>query len=195
MNNELFEDEELTPETFIDNEQDADKQTIKEELKSYSDSRMNNSIISDTHKRATFLVADDVLNKLENFTFYNEATNSIGSSFTQGLSDEQIFRGRVMSKGIKSKLVNFAISKVLDELESQSGLIPEVSHKRFKVDKVNHNAYLFKEDGVTHYLEINNRGKMVEELSTDNEYSEDELQQKFDDIKDESVKQGRPKSK
>lgn len=168
--------------------------TVKEELKEYANERQNSSIIGDTHSRSTFLISDETSEALNDLTFYLEVTNSIGSSFTEGKSKEVINEGRVMSKGVKSKIVNHSVSKFLEDYKNQLGVIPKVQHKRFKVNKVNHNVYLFTENGKTYYIETDNRGRTVQELSTAN-YSKDELQQKFDAINDESVKTGRPSKK
>ena len=124
MNNELFGEEE-TVETF-DTVDNTDTKTVKDKLKDYADKRQNSSIISDTHTRSTYLISDETIQTLDYLVAYIEATNGLGSELTKGMSPEEVNKGRVLSKGVKSKIVNYAIQSFLDEYESQEGLIPDV---------------------------------------------------------------------
>ena len=178
-------------ETYIDNEQETDKKTIKEELKDFADSRMNSSIISDTHTRSTYLISDTTLEKLNNLVAFTEVSNGLNSELTKGMSREEINKGRVLSKGVKSKLVNYSIQKFLDDYESQEGLIPETFHKKYKVGNVYFNAYLFTQDGITYGVTQDNRGREIEFMSTDNGYTNEQINEWFDEIEDDSVKTGR----
>lgn len=177
-------------ETYIDNEQETDKKTIKEELKDFADSRMNSSIISDTHTRSTYLISDTTLEKLNNLVAFTEVSNGLNSELTKGMSREEINKGRVLSKGVKSKLVNYSIQKFLDDYESQEGLIPETFHKKYKVGNVYHNAYRFTKDGVTYLIEQDQRGRELFFMSTETD-SIDDINNRFDEIEDTSVKTGR----
>ena len=170
----------------------TDKKTIKEELKDFADSRMNSSIISDTHTRSTYLISDSTLEKLNNLVAFTEVSNGLDSELTKGMSREEINKGRVLSKGVKSKLVNYSIQKFLDDYESQEGLIPETLHKKYKVGNVYHNAYLFTQSGITYGVVQDNRGREIEFMSTQNGYTSEQINDWFDEIQDESVKTGRP---
>ena len=191
MSNELFGEEE-TVETFdaVDN---TDIKTVKDKLKDYADKRQNSSIISDTHTRSTYLINDQTIQTLDYLVAYIEATNGLGSELTKGMSDEEINRGRVLSKGVKSKVVNYAIQQFLDQYESQEGLIPHTEHKKSKVGKIYHNYYMFTENGETYGIEQDNRGRELRFLSTANGDSEESIKQWFDEIEDNSVKTGAPR--
>ena len=193
MNNELFGEEE-TVETF-DTVDNTDTKTVKDKLKDYADKRQNSSIISDTHTRSTYLISDETIQALDYLVAYIEATNGLGSELTKGMSPEEVNKGRVLSKGVKSKIVNYAIQSFLDEYESQEGLIPDVQHKKSKVGKVYHNYYMFTENGETYGIEQNNRGQELRYLSTTNGDSVESIEQWFDEIEDQSKRDGRPKNK
>lgn len=193
MNNELFGEEE-TVETF-DTVDNTDTKTVKDKLKDYADKRQNSSIISDTHTRSTYLISDETIQTLDYLVAYIEATNGLGSELTKGMSPEEVNKGRVLSKGVKSKIVNYAIQSFLDEYESQEGLIPNVQHKKSKVGKVYHNYYMFTENGETYGIEQNNRGQELRYLSTTNGDSVESIEQWFDEIEDQSKREGRPKNK
>lgn len=193
MNNELFGEEE-TVETF-DTVDNIDTKTVKDKLKDYADKRQNSSIISDTHTRSTYLISDETIQTLDYLVAYIEATNGLGSELTKGMSPEEVNKGRVLSKGVKSKIVNYAIQSFLDEYESQEGLIPEVQHKKSKVGKIYHNYYMFTENGETYGIEQDNRGRELRFLSTSKGDNVESIEQWFESIEDQSVKTGRPKNK
>lgn len=193
MNNELFGEEE-TVETF-DTVDNIDTKTVKDKLKDYADKRQNSSIISDTHTRSTYLISDETIQTLDYLVAYIEATNGLGSELTKGMSPEEVNKGRVLSKGVKSKIVNYAIQSFLDEYESQEGLIPEVQHKKSKVGKIYHNYYMFTENGETYGIEQDNRGRELRFLSTAKGDNVESIEQWFESIEDQSVKTGRPKNK
>ena len=173
----------------------SDNKTIKEELKDFADARMNSSIISDTHTRSTYLISDSTLEKLNDLVAHIEATNGLDSELTKHMSKEQINKGRVLSKGVKSKLVNFSIQRFLDEYEQQDGLIPHTEHKKYKVGNVYHNAYRYTQDGVTYGILQNNRGKEISFMSTDSGNTVEEINEWFDSIEDQSKREGRPRKK
>ncbi|WP_239724533.1 hypothetical protein [Mammaliicoccus sp. A-M4] len=193
MNNELFGEEE-TVETF-DTVDNTDTKTVKDKLKDYADKRQNSSIISDTHTRSTYLISDETIQTLDYLVAYIEATNGLGSELTKNMSPEEVNKGRVLSKGVKSKIVNYAIQSFLDEYESQEGLIPEVQHKKSKVGKIYHNYYMFTENGETYGIEQDNRGRELRFLSTAKGDNVESIEQWFESIEDQSVKTGRPKNK
>jgi len=172
-----------------------EKETIKEELKDYADKRQNSSIIGDTHTRSTYLISDDTLEKLEDLVAHIEATNGLNSELTKGMSKEEINKGRVLSKGVKSKIVNYAIQSFLNNYEAQEGLIPNTKHKRFKVSNKNHNAYKFTQDGVTYGITQDHRGKELSFMSTANGNTIEEINEWFDSIEDQSKREGRPRKK
>lgn len=187
-----FGDEEVneTFETF-----DNDTKTLKENLKDYSVQRMSDSIIGESHTRQTYLVNDETIEKLEHLVSYVQASNGINSENNKGLNKSEINRSRALTKGFKSKAVNYAIQQFLDQWEEQEGLIPNVQHKKSKVGNVYHNYYMFTEDGETYGIEQDNRGKELRYLSTANGDSIESIEQWFDEIEDQSKPEGRPKNK
>lgn len=184
-----FGDEEVneTFETF-----DNDTKTLKENLKDYSVQRMSDSIIGESHTRQTYLVNDETIEKLEHLVSYVQASNGIDSENNKGLNKSEINRSRALTKGFKSKAVNYAIQQFLDQWEEQEGLIPNVQHKKSKVGNVYHNYYMFTEDGETYGIEQDNRGKELRYLSTANGDSIESIEQWFDEIEDQSKPKGAP---
>lgn len=191
-----FGDEEVneTFETF-----DNDTKTLKENLKDYSVQRMSDSIIGESHTRQTYLVNDETIEKLENLVSYVQASNGIDSENNKGLNKSEINRSRALTKGFKSKAVNYAIQQFLDQWEEQEGLIPNVQHKKhgFKIGESEklkyHNYYMFTENGETYGIEQDNRGKELRYLSTTNGDSVESIEQWFDDIEDNSKRDGAPR--
>ena len=184
-----FGDEEVneTFETF-----DNDTKTLKENLKDYSVQRMSDSIIGENHTRQTYLINDETIEKLEHLVSYVQASNGIDSENNKGLNKSEINRSRALTKGFKSKAVNYAIQQFLDQWEEQEGLIPNVQHKKSKVGKVYHNYYMFTENGETYGIEQNNRGQELRYLSTTNGDSVESIEQWFDEIEDQSKPKGAP---
>ena len=162
MNN-LFEDNE----TFTDNEQEFDTKTLKENLQDYSIKRMSDSVILESHKRATFLVDTETLESFNNLISYQEALNGRGSKFHSDKRTSEIMKNRAMVKGLKSKIVNYAIADFLSRWETENGLLPDVDHIKFKVNGVYHRLYRFNIDGETYLTEQDNRGNETNFLSTE----------------------------
>lgn len=186
-----FGDEEVneTFETF-----DNDTKTLKENLKDYSVQRMSDSIIGENHLRQTYLVNEETIKKLTHLVSYVQASNGIDSENNKELNKSEINRSRALTKGFKSKFVNFALSTMLNQWEEQEGLIPNVQHKKSKVGNVYHNYYMFTENGETYGIEQDNRGKELRYLSTANGDSVESIEQWFDEIEDQSKREGRPKN-
>ncbi|WP_204236158.1 hypothetical protein [Mammaliicoccus sciuri] len=171
-----------------------DTHTVKEELKDYSVERMGNSIIGENHLRQTYLVNEETIEKLKHLVSYVQATNGIDSKNNIALNKNEINRSRALTKGFKSKFVNFALSTTLNLWEEQEGAIPDVQHKKSKVGNVYHNYYMFTEDGQTYGIEQDNRGKELRYLSTTNGDSVESIEQWFDNIEDQTKPEGRPKN-
>lgn len=174
MTNELFDSgEELAPETFIDNEDETDKSSIKERIEEYSDTRMTAGHINETHKRVTLLLDIDTVNKLQNLVNLMEASNGLESSFTEGKTVKQARNDRLLAKGFKSKIVNYALNTVLDqwEQESENKVIPEVEKVRYKDDESGtyNRSFMFKENGLLYLITQNNRGLEVEFRTSDDD--------------------------
>lgn len=157
----------------------ADDFNLKDELTEYSTKRMTTGLISDTATRATFIVDDEVLERLDNFTNYIEASNSSNSSYNPNNKSEEVLRReRAMAKGIKSKLLSLAIKKALDEWE-QIEHIPETKKVRYPVQvqkergkgtkKEWHRAYMFTHEGITYGIAMDGRSNQLEYLTTDTE--------------------------
>ncbi len=178
-----------------------DTTTVKGALKDYSVERMGNSIIGENHTRQTYLIDDETIEKLEYLVSYVQATNGINSENNRGLNKTEINRRRALTKGFKSKAVNYAIKKFIEQWEGQEGAIPDVQHKKhgFKIgdtDKYKyHHYYMFTENGETYGIEQDNRGKELRYISTTKGDSVESIEQWFNDIEDQSKPEGRPKNK
>lgn len=183
--------EDISEETFgrIDYH---DHKTLNERLKDYSIKRMSDSIISENHSRSTYLIEDETLKKLNSLVSYVQAINGIDSTNNKNMSRTEINRSRALTKGFKSKSVNYAIQQFLNQWEAEEGLIPNVQYKKSKVDKVFHHYYLFSENGETYGIEQDNRGRELQYLSTENDDKKEFIEEWFNKIKDQNVKSGRP---
>lgn len=177
MDDNLFEEEN---EIFVDNEQETDKKDIRERLEEFSDQRLVSGKISEISSRATFLVANDVLEKLSDLVDYMEAVSSLDSKLNEDKTLKEIRDMRLFSKGFKSKFVGYALQSALDEYEADIGLIPETKRVRYKSnDGTYHRSFLFRQGNVLTLTTQNNRGHEIEFL-TSNKTSEDEINAKFD---------------
>ncbi|MEJ7195111.1 hypothetical protein WL277_11975, partial [Staphylococcus epidermidis] len=104
--------------------------------------------------RSTFLVDDDTLEKLQNLVDYMEASNGLDSKYHDNLTVKQIRDNRLLSKGFKSKVVNYALDTIMEQWESDEGLIPKVDKVRYKTSEGKYNrAFRFEENGDLYYLE------------------------------------------
>ncbi|MCE5154964.1 hypothetical protein KJB58_10875 [Staphylococcus hyicus] len=160
----------------------SDHISVKEKIAEYSLNRMAGGRISETHTRSTFLIDDETLEKLQNLTDYIEGINGLETEFNEDRTARQIRDERLFSKGIKSKLINYALDTLLEQYEKDEGIIPKVQKARFKhTDGTFHRAFKFTENGVTYYLEQNNRGKEIRFLSTDKDISEQEIEELFNE--------------
>lgn len=160
----------------------SDKLSVKDKIEEYSDERMTSGRINETHKRSTFLVDQDTLDKLQNLVDLMEGTNGLGSKYQDNLTTKQARDNRLLAKGFKSKIINYALDTVLEEWESTEGLIPNVEKVRYKTTEGTYNrAFKFEENGVLYYLEQNNRGHEVKYLATDSGITEDEINELFNE--------------
>ena len=158
----------------------SDKLSVKDKIEEYSDERMTSGRINETHKRSTFLVDQDTLDKLQNLVDLMEGTNGLDSKYQDNLTTKQARDARLLAKGFKSKIINYALDTVLEEWESTEGLIPNVEKVRYKTTEGTYNrAFKFEENGVLYYLEQNNRGHEVEYLATDSGNTKDEINELF----------------
>ncbi|MDK3656243.1 hypothetical protein O0A22_11555 [Staphylococcus pseudintermedius] len=183
----LFENE-----TFVEldeNEKKTDKFDIKERIKEYSTTRMSLGRINETHKRSTFLIDSDTLDKMQNLVDYMEATNALDSKYQNHLTVEQARNDRLLAKGFKSKLVNYALDTVLDAWEAENDIIPKIDKVRYKTKDGTYNrAFRFKKDNILYYLEQSNRGREIKFMSTELNSTEDEINKEFEDkIKKEEL--------
>lgn len=160
----------------------SDKLNVKDKIEEYSDERMTSGRINETHKRSTFLVDQDTLDKLQNLVDLMEGTNGLDSKYQDNLTTKQARDNRLLAKGFKSKIINYALDTVLEEWESTEGLIPNVEKVRYKNPEGTYNrAFKFEENGVLYYLEQNNRGHEVKYLATDSGITEDEINELFNE--------------
>lgn len=158
----------------------SDKLSVKDKIEEYSDERMTSGRINETHKRSTFLVDQDTLDKLQNLVDLMEGTNGLDSKYQDNLTTKQARDARLLAKGFKSKIINYALDTVLEEWESTEGLIPNVEKVRYKTTEGTYNrAFKFEENGVLYYLEQNNRGIEVKYLATDSGITADEINELF----------------
>jgi hypothetical protein len=154
--------------------------SIRERIEEYSNTRMTSGRINETHQRATFLVDQDTLDKLQNLVDLMEGTNGLDSKYQDNLTTKQARDARLLAKGFKSKIINYALDTVLEEWESTEGLIPNVEKVRYKTTEGTYNrAFKFEENGVLYYLEQSNRGIEVKYLATDSGITADEINELF----------------
>ena len=178
------------PQTLI-----SEKESVKEELKKFSDKRSGNSIIGEDHSRATHLLSNSSLEKLNHLVNFIEASYGLNSELTKGMDEKEVKKARTLTKGTRSKALNFALQHFLDTWEQEEGLIPNTEHKKYKISNVYHNAYRFTQDGVTYGILQNNRGKEISFMSTDSGNTVEEINEWFDSIEDQSKREGRPSKK
>lgn len=174
----------------------SDNLSIKDKIEEYSDERMTSGRINESHKRATFLVDEETLDKLQNLIDLMEATNAIDSYYQDNLTKKQIRSNRLLAKGFKSKFINFSLSTMLDEIENSEGTIPNVDKARYKTSDGTYNrAFRFKQDNVLYGMEQNNRGKEIKFMSTANGNTEQEINEWFESKlqSDEPIKNGAPR--
>lgn len=152
---------------------------IKDDLVDYAIKRMTSGIINESNKRATFLVEEETLRELDDLVNFVEATNGIGTKYQENKTQEEIRKERLLAKGFKSKIVNFAIQSVLEKWKNDEDLIPEVNKVRYKVNKVYHRAYYLEHNGETYGIEQDNRGNELQYLATTNGNSQEEIKDWF----------------
>lgn len=163
----------------------SDKLSVKDKVEEYSDERMTSGRINETHKRSTFLVDQDTLDKLQNLVDLMEGTNGLDSKYQDNLTTKQARDNRLLAKGFKSKIINYALDTVLEEWESTEGLIPNVEKLRYKTTDGTYNrVFKFEENGVLYYLEQNNRGREIKYLATDSSITVDEINELFTEKQD-----------
>lgn len=174
----------------------SDNLSIKDRIEEYSDERLTSGRINETHKRATFLIDSDTLDKLQNLVDLIEATNSLESKYQDNLTTKQVRTNRLLAKGFKSKLINYALNSVMEEWESSQGLIPEVEKIRYKKSDGTYNrVFKFEENGTLYLLEQNNRGVEQRFMSTDSGDTKEEIDNLFNSFEDQSKREGRPRKK
>ncbi|EGQ3068521.1 hypothetical protein KEI82_002495 [Staphylococcus pseudintermedius] len=164
-----------------DSEKVIDSFNIKEKIKEYSEKRMSQGYINETHKRATFLIDSNTLDKIQNLVDYMEATNALSSKYQNHLTVEQARNERLLAKGFKSKIVNYALDTVIELWESENDIIPNIDKVRYKTKDGTYNrAFRFRKDNVLYYLEQSNRGEEVKFLSTKSGGTEEEINKEFE---------------
>lgn len=174
----------------------SDNLSIKDRIEEYSDERLTSGRINETHKRATFLIDSDTLDKLQNLVDLIEATNSLESKYQDNLTTKQVRTNRLLAKGFKSKLINYALNSVMEEWESSQGLIPNVEKLRYKKSDGTYNrVFKFEENGTLYLLEQNNRGVEQRFMSTDSGDTKEEIDNLFNSFEDQSKREGRPSKK
>lgn len=178
------------PQTLI-----SEKESVKEELKKFSDERSGNSIIGEDHSRATHLLSNSSLEKLNQLVNFISASYGLNSELTKGMDEKEVKKARTLTKGTRSKALNFALQHFLDTWEQEEGLIPNTEHKKYKISNVYHNAYRFTQDGVTYGILQDNRGEEINFMSTDLGNTIEEINEWFDSIEDQSKREGRPRKK
>lgn len=174
----------------------SDNLNIKDRIEEYSDERITSGRVSETHKRATFLIDSDTLDKLQNLVDLIEATNSLESKYQDNLTTKQVRTNRLLAKGFKSKLINYALNSVMEDWESSQGLIPEVEKIKYKKSDGTYNrVFKFEENGTLYLLEQNNRGVEQRFMSTDSGDTKEEIDNLFNSFEDQSKREGRPRKK
>src|SRR5699024_3875989 len=133
-------------EVYIDNEKPKAKKDNRERLEDSSDRHMVSGPISELSSRATFLVSDDVLNKLSHLVDHMEAVSSLDSKLNEDKTLKEIRDMRLFSKGFKSKFIGYALESALDEWEAEKGLIPETERIRYKAQDGKYYRTLYIEE-------------------------------------------------
>lgn len=169
---------------LADREQQATKDefNIKERLVSFVKTRPEGKV-SDITSRTTFVIEDRVLERLENFMNYMEASNVSNSNYNpHNKNQTQLLADRGLAKGILSKLVSLSISESLDEWNKIDS-IPNTKKVRYTVKvprergkgtkTANHRAYIFELKGITYGIAIDERSNQLEYLTTDSKNDND----------------------
>ncbi|WP_192978166.1 hypothetical protein [Mammaliicoccus vitulinus] len=172
-----------------DEKLNSDKNNVKERLVSFVKTRPDGKI-SDLTTRTTFIIENRVLERLDNYFNYMEASNASNSNYNPHNKNEtELIADRGLSKGILSKLMSFSLNETLDEWNSVDP-IPNTEKARYPVQvrkergtgykKEYHRAYMFELKGVTY-------GISIDERSNQNEYYTTAEPPKENESNDESV--------
>src|SRR5699024_4011597 len=166
-------------EVYIDNEKPKAKKDNRERLEDSSDRHMVSGPISELSSRATFLVSDDVLNKLSHLVDHMEAVSSLDSKLNEDKTLKEIRDMRLFSKGFKSKFIGYALESAINEWEAEIGVIPKTERVRYKSqDGTCHRTFKYKEEGVLYLITQSISGHEIEFLTSE-EVSESEIESKF----------------
>lgn len=158
-----------------DEKLNSDKNNVKERLVSFVKTRPDGKI-SDLTTRTTFIIEDRVLERLNNYFNYMEASNASNSNYNPHNKNEtELIADRGLSKGILSKLMSFSLNETLDEWNSVDP-IPDTEKARYPVSVSKergtgykiayHRAYKFELKGVTYGISIDERSNQYEYYTT-----------------------------
>ena len=153
----------------------SDNYDIKERLVNFVETRPKGRI-SDITTRSTFILENRVLERLDNYFNYMEASNASNSNYNPHNKNEtELIADRGLSKGILSKLMSFSLNETLDEWNSVDP-IPDTEKARYPVSVSKergtgykiayHRAYKFELKGVTYGISIDERSNQYEYYTT-----------------------------
>lgn len=103
--------------------------------------KFNNSLAEDTHSPSTYLIEDDLKDKLDSLLHQLNIENG------QNKSNVKNFKmNRRLLKGFKYKFINAALSHFLDIYEKEEGEIHPIECITYKVNEyINNKIYIIKE--------------------------------------------------
>src|SRR5699024_4767608 len=103
-----------------------------------------------------------------------EATNTLDSEITKGLTDTKKQSLRNFAGGFKSKFLNYLIKEGLEQWSKEEGTIPSIDRARFPVnDGSYHRAFRINEKNKLTYTIQDARGHEITYLTTDSSADKD----------------------
>lgn len=118
-------------------------------------------LVTDDHSRATFHIADETIERINDICSYMEVLSGIGGVFSservEDYSNHEKYRK--LAKGFKSTIVNMALDNIITDFEKSHGKLPKVDRVRFmSSDKTYHRAFKIVDDENVYFSELDNRG-------------------------------------
>lgn len=168
-------------------EETKDKKVdIEEEVMKYQN-RFNNSLAKDTHTPSTYLIEDDLRDKLDSLLHQLNIENGVLDNKSKSFKLK-----RKMLKGFKFKFINAAIKHYLDEFEKGEGEIKHVDCITYKVNEYINNKMYVVENSKDGYTLIYH-GHDAVEIGREDNVSYEYVLSKIDEVSDKRVRIGRKK--
>lgn len=103
--------------------------------------KFNNSLAKDTHSPSTYLIEDEIKDKLDSLLHQLNIENGENKSNLKNFK-----MNRRLLKGFKFKFINAAISHFLDVYEKEEGKIKPIECVTYKVNEyINNKMYIVEE--------------------------------------------------